>query len=78
MDVGPATFAVVDLQGQQAEDEEETSHPKADFIDRRVPHQGLAGVPSFNACTEIFKKRNLREKEREKLPVRTELERNRL
>lgn len=56
MNVGSATFTVVDFQGQQAEDKEETGHSKTDSIHCRIAHQLLAGIASFNTFTNVFKK----------------------
>lgn len=62
MNVGSTAFTVVDIQGQEAEDEEETGHSKTDSVYCRIPHQLLTGVTSFNAFTNIFKIRDLKEK----------------
>lgn len=61
------TFAAIDFQGQEAEDEEETGHSKTDSVHCRIPHQLLTGVTSFNAFTDIFIKWNLRKEEKEKI-----------
>lgn len=58
MNIGSTTFTVVDFQGQEAEYKEETGHSKTDSIYRRIPHQLLTGVASFNAFTHIFEKRD--------------------
>lgn len=58
---GPATFAVVDFEGQHTKHKEETSHSKADSVHRGIAHQVLTGVARFDAFTEVFKKGNLRE-----------------
>lgn len=62
MNVGSTAFTVVDIQGQEAEDEEETGHSKTDSVYCRIPHQLLTGVASFNAFTNIFKIRDLKKK----------------
>lgn len=62
VNIGPATFAVVDIERQEAEDKEKAGHSKADSIYRRIPHQLLTGVTSFNTFTNVFVKRNLRKK----------------
>lgn len=62
--MGSTAFAVVDIDGQEEEDEKETGHSKTDSIHRRITHQLLTGVTSFNAFTNIFEKRNLRKKEK--------------
>lgn len=59
MNVGSTAFAVVDIQGQEAEEEEETGHSKTDSVYCRIPHQLLTGVTSFNAFTDIFKIRDV-------------------
>ena len=62
MNVGSTAFTVVDIQGQEAEDEEETGHSKTDSVYCRISHQLLTGVTSFNAFTNIFKIRDLKKK----------------
>lgn len=64
MNMSSTTLAAVDIQGQEAEDEEETGHSKADSIHRRIPHQLLTSVTSFNAFTNIFVKWNLRKEKK--------------
>lgn len=67
MNIGSTTFTVVDFQGQEAEYKEETGHSKTDSIYRRIPHQLLTGVASFNAFTHIFEKRDLKKKRKSNL-----------
>ena len=62
VNIGSEAFAVADIEGQEAEDKEETGHSKTDSIHRRIPHQLLTGVASFNAFTDVFVKRTLRKK----------------
>ena len=62
VNVGSTAFTVVDVQGQKAEEEEETGHSKTDSVYCRIPHQLLTGVTSFNAFTDIFKIRDLKKK----------------
>lgn len=55
MNIGPAAFTVVDLEGDEAENEEETGHSKADAVHGGVAYQLLTVFASLNASTDIFK-----------------------
>lgn len=54
MNIRSAAFAVVNFDGKQAEEKEETGHSKTDFVHRRVSHQLLTHLTRLNALAHLF------------------------
>lgn len=58
---GPPPPAVVDADGEDAEEEEEAGHAEAHLIDGGVAHQGLAVLPRVQLLTHLIVERDLSE-----------------
>jgi len=71
MNICSAAFAVVNFDGKQAEEKEETGHSKTDFVHRRVSHQLLTHLTCLNAFAHLLIEGKLKNKTRYKLLDRT-------
>lgn len=65
---GPPPPAVVDVDGEDAEEEEEAGHAEAHLIDRGVAHQGLAVLPCVQLLTHLIVERDLSENHNQTTP----------
>lgn len=72
MNISSAAFAVVNFDGEQAEEKEEAGHSKADFVHCRVSHQLLAHFTCLNSLAHLLIERNLKNKTHDKLLGRTQ------
>lgn len=54
MNISSAAFAVVNFDGEQAEEKEEAGHSKADFVHCRVSHQLLAHFTCLNSLAHLL------------------------
>lgn len=59
MHSGPPPLAVVDADGEDAEEEEEAGHAEAHLIDGGVAHQRLAVLPRVQLLTHLIVERDL-------------------
>lgn len=62
---GPPPPAVVDADGEDAEEEEEAGHAEAHLVDGGVAHQALAVLPCVQLLTHLIVERDLGEKHNE-------------
>lgn len=62
MDRRPPTRAVVDADGEEAEEEEEAGHPEAHLVDGRVAHQGFTVLPCVQLLAHVAVERHLTDK----------------
>lgn len=61
MDGRPPTRAVVDPDGEDAEEEEEAGHPEANLVDGRVAHQDFTVLACVQLLAHVAVERHLRE-----------------
>lgn len=59
VDSRPPTRAVVDSDGEDAEEEEEAGHPEANLVDGRVAHQDFTVLPSVQLLAHVAVERHL-------------------
>lgn len=66
VDRRPPARAVVDSDGEEAEEEEEAGHPEAHLVDGRVPHQGFTVLPRVQLLAHVAVERHLTDKTEQK------------
>lgn len=71
MDCRPPTRAVVDSDGEDAEEEEEAGHPEADLVDGRVPHQDFTVLPGVQLLAHVAVERHLMDRKSKKQSTHT-------
>lgn len=60
MDSRPPTRAVVDPDGEDAEEEEEAGHPEANLVNGRVAHQDFTVLPRVQLLAHVAVERHLK------------------
>lgn len=71
MDGRPPTRAVVDSDGEDAEEEEEAGHPEANLVDGRVAHQDFTVLPRVQLLAHVAVERHLMDQKRKEKHTRT-------
>lgn len=66
VDSSPPALAVVDPDGEEAEEEEEAGHPEAHLVDGLVPHQLVTVLPGVQLLAHVAVERHLTDEKKER------------